>query len=417
MRFRVHPAKVFILPIIKLRFTIDLRAYRRLTKFKNLSAPLGARTRFARLSGVFSAARPPKKRISKDFRKGERCVRHVNIPVFIPHLGCPNNCVFCDQRKISGCVSFDESCVEKEIEQALSTPSPDDDVEIAFFGGSFTGIDRDLMLRLLEISDKFVASGKVKRVRCSTRPDYIDGEILQILRSHHVETVELGIQSMSDSVLSASKRGHTAQTAREACKAVKLGGFDLVGQMMIGLPGSTSADEIETAEEICRLGADGARVYPTVVFAETELAHMTVDGRYLPLSLDEAIERTASVLDVFDRAGVPVIRVGLCAGENLSSPESVVGGANHPALGELAMGELTFRRICEKADEALAAMDGNGKTMTVYVPLGATSRAVGQKKRNILRLNEKYCKNHAINRIKILENSSIIGYNIIIDIN
>lgn len=344
-------------------------------------------------------------------------MRHVNIPVFIPHLGCPNNCVFCDQRKISGCISFDESGVEKEIIQALSTLSPEDDAEIAFFGGSFTGIDRDLMLRLLEISDKFVDYGKVKRVRCSTRPDYIDGEILEILRAHHVETVELGIQSTSDPVLTASKRGHTAQRTREACKAVKECGFELIGQMMIGLPGSTLTDEIETAKEICKLGADGARVYPTVVFAQTELADMTADGRYQPLSIDEAIERTASVLDVFDRAGVPVIRVGLCAGENLSSPESVVGGANHPALGELAMGELMFRRICEKADEALVRTTPKGKTMTVYVPRGATSRAVGQKKRNILRLNEKYCKNHAINRIKILENSSIIGYNIIIDIN
>ena len=344
-------------------------------------------------------------------------MRHVNIPVFIPHLGCPNNCVFCDQRKISGCISFDESGVENEIKQALSTLSPEDDVEIAFFGGSFTGIDRDLMLRLLEISDKFVASGKVNRVRCSTRPDYIDNEILKILRLHHVETIELGIQSVSDSVLFASKRGHTAERTREACRAVKEYGFKLIGQMMIGLPDSILADEIETAREICSLGADGARVYPTVVFADTELAEMSADGRYIPLTTEEAIERTASVLDVFDRAGVPVIRVGLCAGENLSSPESVVGGANHPALGELAMGELTYRRICEMADEALSKTDGSGKTMTVQVPCGATSRAVGQKKRNILRLNEKYCKNHAINRIKILENSSIIGYNIIIDIN
>ncbi len=344
-------------------------------------------------------------------------MRHVNIPVFIPHLGCPNNCVFCDQRKISGCISFDESGVEKEIKQALSTLSPEDDVEIAFFGGSFTGIDRDLMLRLLEISDKFVDSGKVKRVRCSTRPDYIDDEILRILRAHHVETVELGIQSMSDYVLTASKRGHTAERTREACLSVKEFGFKLIGQMMIGLPGSTPVDEIETAKAICSLGADGARVYPTVVFADTELAQMSADGSYSPLTINESIERTSSVLDVFDRAEIPVIRVGLCAGENLSSPESVVGGANHPALGELAMGELTYRRICEKADELLSNTDGSGKTMTVHVPLGATSRAIGQKKRNILRLNEKYCKNHAINRIKILENSSIIGYNIIIDIN
>ena len=142
---------------------------------------------------------------------------------------------------------------------------------------------------------------------------------------------------------------------------------------------------------------------------------MTVSGKYIPLSVDDAIDRTASVLDIFDRAGVSVIRVGLCSGENLSSPESVVGGANHPALGELAMGELMYRRICEEADRVIENRDVSDKTMTVFVPRGATSRAIGQKKRNIMRLNEKYCKKHSINRIKILENSSIIGYNIIID--
>ena len=351
------------------------------------------------------------------FRKGESQVRHVNIPVFIPHLGCPNDCVFCDQRKISGCVCFDESGVEKEIKTALSTLSPDDEVEIAFFGGSFTGIDRDLMLRLLAISDGFIADGRVRSVRCSTRPDYIDSEILKILSEHYVKTVELGIQSMSDAVLTASKRGHTSERTREACRLVKEYGFRLIGQMMIGLPDSTPEDEIETAREICALGADGARVYPTVVFADTELAEMSSDGRYVPLSLEDAVSRTASVLDVFDRADVSVIRVGLQSGENLSSAESVVGGANHPALGELAMGELFYRRICERADDILSDTDVSGKTMTVFVPRGATSRAVGQKKRNILRLYEKYCKNSAINRIKILENSSIIGYNIIIDIN
>ena len=249
-----------------------------------------------------------------------------------------------------------------------------------------------------------------------TRPDYIDEEILDILSEHHVKTVEIGIQSMSDEVLSASKRGHTAERALEACRMVKDAGFDLIGQMMIGLPGSTLEFEIATAKAICNAGADGARVYPTVVFAETELADMTAGGSYKPLDIEDAIDRTASVLDVFDRAGVPTIRVGLCSGENLSSPESVVGGANHPALGELCMGELIYRRICAEADRVISTTDPKGKTMTVYVPLGATSRAVGQKKRNILRLNEKYCKKHAINRIKILEISSIIGYNIIIDL-
>ncbi len=340
-------------------------------------------------------------------------MRHVNIPVFIPHLGCPNNCVFCDQRQISGCRVFEESGVEAQIEDALSTLSPDDDCEIAFFGGSFTGIDRGLMLRLLEISDSFLKSGRVCRVRCSTRPDYIDPEILGILRSHRVRTVELGIQSMSDAVLTASKRGHTAHRSVQACKMLKEAGFELVGQMMIGLPNSTPEDEIATAKAICSLGADGARVYPTVVFAKTELADMTFDGRYRPLELEDAIERTANVLDVFDRAGIPVIRVGLCSGENLSSAESVVGGANHPALGELAMGELFYRRICGELDR-LAPLP-EAREMRIFVPEGEVSKAVGQKKRNILRIKEKYFKNTPGNRIKILEKSSIMGYNIIID--
>ncbi len=374
----------------------------------------------ARDKGAFSDGKPAEKTdfilndFALDWRKGENVVRHVNIPIFIPHLGCPNNCVFCDQRQISGCRVFDESGVKKQIQEVLSTLSDCDKAEIAFFGGSFTGIDRELMLRLLEISDEFVQAGKVTGVRCSTRPDYIDPEILSILRSHHVKTVELGIQSMSEGVLSASKRGHTVKKSIEACKAVKEAGFDLIGQMMIGLPGSAPEDEIETAEAICSLGADGARVYPTVVFAKTELADMTFDGRYKPLEIEDAIERTANVLDIFDRAGVPVIRVGLCAGENLSSPESVVGGANHPALGELAMGELFYRRICEALDKT----DGYGirtHTAQIFVPEGCVSKAIGQKKRNILRLNEKYFKNTPINCIKILENSSIIGYNIIID--
>lgn len=313
-------------------------------------------------------------------------------------------------------MTFDEADVGRQIEEALSTVSASDEAEIAFFGGSFTGIDRELMLRLLCISDKYVESGRVKSVRCSTRPDYIDADILAILKEHHVETVELGLQSMSDAVLSASKRGHTSACALEACGMVKAAGIKLVGQMMIGLPGSSLADEIATAAAICDVGADGARVYPTVVFADTELSDMAARGEYTPLTISDAVERTASVLDIFDRAGVRVIRVGLCSGENLSSEKNVVGGANHPALGELAMGELIYRRICEEADRLLSTCEGEGKCMTILVPPGATSRAIGQKKRNILRLNEKYCKKHMINRIKILEKSSIIGYNIKIDI-
>ena len=132
--------------------------------------------------------------------------RHVNIPVFIPHLGCPNDCIFCNQRSISGKRSFDEGAVKDGIEAALATV-PDCEAEIAFFGGSFTGIDRGLMIRLLDTAENFVRDGRVTGIRLSTRPDYISREILDILSRYTVKTVELGIQSMDDNVLSAAKRG------------------------------------------------------------------------------------------------------------------------------------------------------------------------------------------------------------------
>lgn len=357
-------------------------------------------------------------------------VRHINIPVFIPHLGCPNNCVFCNQRRISGTLEFHEEDVRGLIESSLATIPDDSDVEIAFFGGSFTGIDRDLMVRLLEMADEYIESGRVRSLRCSTRPDYIDDEILSILAAHHMTTVELGIQSTADSVLAACRRGHTSEDSRRACAMVKAAGMQLVGQMMVGLPGADEVSEVQTARDIVAFGADAARVYPTVVFRDTELADMACGGVYTPLDYDGAAARCASVLDVFDRAGVRVIRVGLCASEGLVSPQSVAGGANHPAMGELAMGELFFRRISEAADIALSQLPAtdrnrdcendnnldNGRCMTVYVRCGAKSAAIGQKRRNIDRLLEKYSHTAGINRIIVLESCELFGYNIRISI-
>ncbi len=335
--------------------------------------------------------------------------QHANIPIFIPHLGCPNDCVFCNQRTISGHTDFDPKTVKNEIEAALSTLDGRH-AEIAFFGGSFTGIDRELMIYLLDTADAYVKAGKITGIRLSTRPDYINEEILDILKKYTVNAVELGIQSTSDRVLSLSKRGHTADVAGKAARAVVDAGFNFVGQMMIGLPGSTPLDEIKTAEDICEFGARAARVYPTVVFRKTELCRMAADGAYLPLDNATAAKRTADVLDVFDRHKVDVIRVGLCASENLSSESEVYGGANHPALGELAMSELFLRRICEKLDAK--DTDLSGKNLIIYVPRGAVSKAVGQKKQNIAKLREKY----GVNVVKILEKNGIFGYNIVIDI-
>lgn len=333
--------------------------------------------------------------------------RHINIPIFIPHLGCPNDCVFCNQRTISGHGDFRIEDVEGEIEEALSTVPEDAETEIAFFGGSFTGIDRELMVSLLELAQRYVDSGRVSEIRLSTRPDYIDGEILEILSRYSVRTVELGLQSLDDGVLAASRRGHSAECALAACRAVKKAGFSLIGQMMIGLPESTRDTERMTAEAICKAGADGARVYPTVVFAQTELADMCTRGRYSPLELDDAVERTKNVLDVFDRYGVPCIRVGLCASENLSDASKAIGGANHSAIGELAMSRLYFERICKELD----AGNIRGGGVTVYVSCGAVSKAVGQKRQNKLKICEKY----GLEWLKVLEKNELLGYNIIIE--
>ena len=333
-------------------------------------------------------------------------IRHVNIPVFIPHLGCPNDCVFCNQRSISGKRSFDPSAVIPEIEQVLSTISDETTTEIAFFGGSFTGIDRRLMIELLDIAQGYVEKGKVTTIRLSTRPDYINDEIIEILRGYSVKTIELGIQSTDPHVIAASRRGHSLLDTVNACSLVKKSGFDLVGQMMIGLPGSTPEKEIRTAMDICEMGADAARIYPTVVFRKTELCRMAELGNYIPLSEEDAVQRTKLALSVFDRQNVPCIRIGLCASENLSSDEEVYGGASHSAIGELAIGELYYDKM-----DSLLSSSGYKKNTVFYVARGCTSKAVGQKRKNITRLCEKY----SIDRIKVIEKNEIIGYNIVLE--
>lgn len=332
--------------------------------------------------------------------------KHVNIPVFIPHYGCPNACVFCNQKKITGKPSYERETVRAEIDEALSTVNTElSETELAFFGGSFTALPREEMLGLLEISDAYLKDNKISAVRLSTRPDAISDEILDILAKHGVKTVELGIQSFSDTVLSASKRGHTAAASESACKAVKSHGFKLIGQMMVGLPSSTLDDEISTAEKICSLGADGARVYPTVVFPETELCEMEKEGVYSHLTVDEAVKRTAEVLCVFARHGVPVIRIGLCSNETLA--EDKYEESYHPAVGELALNLMYLKMM-------RASLDGcrrDNKTGALfYVSKGRISQAVGQKKSNITKLKNEY----GLKDVKVAESDTLCGFQLML---
>jgi histone acetyltransferase (RNA polymerase elongator complex component) len=238
------------------------------------------------------------------------------------------------------------------------------------------------MVRLLELAEEYVTQGRVTSIRLSTRPDYISEEILEILSHYSVHHIELGLQSMDDAVLQASKRGHTVRDAENACRMVLQAGFSLVGQMMIGLPSSTPEAEMETARRICELGASAVRIYPTVVFYDTPLCSMAQNGAYVPMTVEEAVARTAPVLQFFRANHIPCIRLGLCATETLTSKEAVLGGPNHPALGELIMSECAYLEIYR----ALEAKGLFGTQVVLEVPEKEVSIAVGQHRSNIKRL-------------------------------
>ena len=313
--------------------------------------------------------------------------RHINIPVFIPHAGCGHACVFCDQKAITGRTDFIYEDAKEHIENALSTVPTDAEIEIAFFGGSFTGIPRELMLALLALGDHYVRTGRVHALRCSTRPDYIDEEIIAILKAHAMKTVELGIQSMSDRVLSAARRGHTAEISRQAMKRLSDNGFSLIGQMMLGLPESTAEDERETAAEICRY-AEGARVYPIVVFEGTPLAEQLRHGAYVPPCPDEMTARAVAVKKIFIAHGVPVIRMGLQSGESLSDPRTALTYYD-PAAGERCDAEIYYEGI-EEALQSHKKEDLRGGWLLIETAPHTASKVSGIHKENKARLMKKY---------------------------
>jgi len=333
-------------------------------------------------------------------------MHHINIPVFIPHLGCPHTCVFCNQRTISGCKSFDISSVTKQIDQVLSSVNTEDtEAQIAFFGGSFTGIDRSLMKELLDIAADYCKNSIVESIRLSTRPDYINDEIINILSSYPVSTIELGIQSMSDRVLKVSERGHTAAQTYTACELIKNAGFSLVGQMMTSLPSSTLEDDIFTAKEICRMKSDAARIYPTVVLRETKLADMYKNGEYILPSNEEAIKRAVGALSVFVENNVKVIRIGLCSADNLIGDDSdVCSDTYDPAIGEIVWNEFYL----DKIRKSLNGTNISEKNLVIECPRGEISKVCGQHKKNKITI----CREYNVKNVKIIENDTISGYNI-----
>lgn len=334
--------------------------------------------------------------------------KHSNIPIFIQHMGCPNQCVFCDQHAITGAHSFCEASVRRDIDAALKTMG-NRECEIAYFGGSFTGIDRGQMLRLLDLAREYTDRGAVHGIRLSTRPDYISPEIVEILLRYPICAVELGVQSMDDRVLAACKRGHSAADTVAACALLREAGIPFVGQMMIGLPASSEQIEIETAQRICDLGACGARIYPCIVFRGTPLADMTQRGLYTPMSVEETLERSAAVLEVLNACGVTCLKIGLHEGEKLHDPDTYFAGPHHPALGEMVRSRVYLHNI-ESALQKFGPLQN--RTIRIEVAARCISMAAGQHKMNKRRILEKT----GAKSVKILENNGLSGYNINISV-
>lgn len=304
---------------------------------------------------------------------------HRNLPFFVPHAGCPNCCVFCSQVKITG--ERAEKNLETEMcelkEMLDSVDGSFDESLIAFFGGSFTAIERKRMESLLSLANEYIKKGVASGIRISTRPDRIDCDVLGLLKRYNVTNIELGVQSTDDKVLTSCERGHTSEDSFKSARLITENGFVFGGQMMIGLPNSTLESEVKTARDIVKMGAKESRIYPTVVFEGTKLYNMTLDGIYTPLSLDDAVERTAKCYKIFHDAGVKVLRVGLHATENLKNAPF---GANHPALGELVKSRVYTDIIAEKAGSC------QGKILSVGVRKNDISMLCGHNNAAIKRL-------------------------------
>lgn len=325
-------------------------------------------------------------------------MKHANIAIFVPHVGCPNRCSFCDQQRITGVQAPpDGGAVRAACEQALQQMGEEwaRNTEVAFFGGSFTAIPREYMIELLEAASPFVGEHAFHGIRISTRPDAIDPEVLGLLRVYGVTAIELGAQSMDDEVLRLNRRGHTARDVENASRMIRAGGFSLGHQMMFGLYGDTAEKTIATARRLAALQPDTMRVYPTVVLKNTMLAELYEQGRYRPLTVPEAVRMSAWLLDYFETHGVSVIRLGLHASRELE--ENMIAGGYHAALGELCANELFRQRILRELEQCNPPL---GKLVVEVAP-GRVSQAVGQRRSNALMLEQrgyqpKFCPNRSL---------------------
>ena len=327
-------------------------------------------------------------------------MKHINVALFVPDAGCPHRCSFCNQKTISGKITpLKVEEIDSAVEIALKNIGCNEG-EIAFFGGSFTAIDKEYMISLLERAYSYVEKGLFKGIRISTRPDCIDVEILDILERYGVTAIELGCQSMDDEVLLLNRRGHAEKDVINAVGLIKARGFELGLQMMTGLYGDNDEKAVATAEKIISLKPDTVRIYPTVVLEGTEICELYNKGIYRPQTVDEAAELCKKLLLMFEEKGIKVIRLGLHSGGNVE--DGFVAGPYHPAFREICESKIYFDNVISQL-EGLEISEGD---IEITVGSSFVSMLTGQKRCNINKLNEIGYK------VKIIQNKDYEKYKV-----
>lgn len=322
---------------------------------------------------------------------------HAIIPIFVPHEGCPNDCVFCNQRVITAREKAPDKAetvriIESHLKQIGKNPGISH-IEIAFYGGSFTGISMERQAEYLSIAERYKEAGRVQAIHLSTRPDYINEEILGQLAFFGIDVVELGVQSFDEEVLLQSGRGHGREAVYRSAEMIKERGIDLGIQLMVGLPGDSYEKSIASAREAVALNPAVARIYPAVVLKDTALYKMYLKGQYQPLTEADAVRTVKDMLRIFYRADIDVIRVGLKSSDNLASGGTVGGGTYHPAFRQVAESALAREDLEEMLAEQLKRIPESNQTglrTTFYAAPESFSNMIGMKKSNKLYFAEKY---------------------------
>jgi len=324
------------------------------------------------------------------------------IPIFLPHAGCPHQCVFCNQTAITGVkqdiVSSEtvDLLIDEFLEYKRSHRQP---AQVAFYGGNFLGLKKDAIRRLLGLTMKFVKNGRVDSIRFSTRPDTIDREHLEIISDYPVSTVEIGVQSMDDRVLAMANRGHTAEDTVTSVKLLKAGGYTVGLQTMVGLPGDDEAGSFYTAQRIADLVPDFVRIYPTVVLENSRLGRWYSQGKYTPWSLERCVAHVKDLYLYYKNKTIPVIRMGLQASEDLEKGATLLSGPYHPAFGHMVHAEI----FMDMAAEVLEKRSALAETVTIKVHPRSLSKMRGLKNENVDALQKRF----HIQSLKIVPDASL----------